>query len=97
MTSNSIGSRVIPRLLSGVVLCGMAAALWIVSESQGEEPGANMVLMGLPLIAVPLLLVGALNFWLVSRQQAFAPWESRMHSVFALVTALPMTLIWCLG
>jgi hypothetical protein len=48
--------RSIAWLLTIVILLGLAFAVWLVIQSRRPEPGANMALMGLPMVMLPMSL-----------------------------------------
>ena len=56
---------------------GFAASVAIVVMSLGPEPGANMVLMGLPLIAGPTALCAAVSLAIAGSAAGLSRWERR--------------------
>lgn len=56
---------------------GFAASAALVAESLRPKPGANMVLMGLPLVATPTALCAAAALVLAGSAAGLGHWERR--------------------
>jgi hypothetical protein len=85
--------RIVPWALLGTVSPGVAAATALAAASPGPEPGADMVLMGLPLLALPTCLSGAAAEY----DAELGRWERRAGYVAGGVSVLVLVPLVVLG
>jgi uncharacterized transporter YbjL len=73
-----------------VVGVGFAASALVVAESLRPKPGADMVLMGLPLIALPTMVAALVTVYVVRTN-----WHrlSRWERVAGYAAGVPVVLI----
>jgi GNAT superfamily N-acetyltransferase len=97
--AKTAGASVARGALWFLVTCvglGFAASAALVAESLRPEPGANMVLMGLPLVAAPTALCAAAALAVAGSASGLRRWERRAAyaacglaaAVFAALAAL---------
>ena len=77
---------------------GIALSAWLIGYSSLPEPGARMVLMGLPCFALPLLPMGlALSALATFGNKRLATWERCIAAVVGLLAVTPMFCLVLLG
>jgi len=91
-------ARILEIVLVGGILAGVGVSVWLVAESRSPQPGANMVLMGLPPVAGIMLLLAicllALRYAFGSRLTAF---ENMMMLALPVAVLVPVAFLVVLG
>ena len=78
---------------------GWAIVLALVISACRPEPGADMVLMGLPVVGLPMIALGGILLIIISTAagRSMRPWERWLFGLSGGSTFAVFLLVWLLG
>lgn len=80
--------------LSALLCMGWVLSGYVVLQSLVPEPGANMILMALPVIGVPMVVLGViLVSGVIWQGRLLLPWERRLLLIVGACSLLPFAVL----